>query len=137
MINAKKKIKIFGLYHIIILILFFILICNIYYIQSFPVNERKNITEQLRNSFLTSLFFIMIFGTWFEFYRQQNPFFNKLGLGLLLCILIPSFLVYKKIICEEIHDKLKFFIFKKEGINFAKIFIIVVFVTRQYYKYRT
>ncbi|WP_284928316.1 2-hydroxycarboxylate transporter family protein [Candidatus Phytoplasma sp. AldY-WA1] len=126
MINAKKKIKIFGLYPIIFLILFFILICNIYYIQSFPDEERQAITEQLWNSFLTSLFFIMIFGIGLNFIGNKIPFFNKLGLGFLLCILIPSFLVYKKIICKEIHDKLKFFIFKKEGINFAKIFIVVV-----------
>lgn len=126
MINTKKKIKIFGLYPIIFLILFFILICNIYYIQSFPVNERKNITEQLWNSFLTSLFFIMIFGIGLNFIGNKIPFFNKLGLGFLLCILIPSFLVYKKIICEEIHEKLKFFIFEKKELILLKFLLLLL-----------
>ncbi|AYJ01069.1 malate:citrate symporter [Candidatus Phytoplasma ziziphi] len=126
--NVKKKIKIFGLYPIIFLILFFILICNIYYIQSCPDLERIDITKQLWNSCLTSLFFIMIFGIGLNFIGDKIPFFNKLGLGFLLCILVPSFLVYKKIICKDIHDQLKFFIFEKKGINFAKIFIVFVVI---------
>ncbi|WP_334331104.1 2-hydroxycarboxylate transporter family protein [Candidatus Phytoplasma prunorum] len=75
--------------------------------------------------FFTPLLLCMVLGIFLNFIGNIIPFLNKFGLGFLLCALVPSYLVYKKIIQPELVE-----LFHKDffngGINFPRFFIILV-----------
>ncbi|MDV3196213.1 MAG: 2-hydroxycarboxylate transporter family protein [Candidatus Phytoplasma stylosanthis] len=118
----KNKTQKLGLNSLFFLIITIILIFNIYYFQSSEI-------DSLWNTFSTSLFFIMILGFGLNYIGKKIPFLNKLGLGFVLCILVPSYLVYSGIINPLISKKINFFYSNENnGMNFPKFFIITVII---------
>ncbi|WP_341266470.1 2-hydroxycarboxylate transporter family protein [Candidatus Phytoplasma fraxini] len=128
LLNKVKKIKIYNSRFLIFLILFLVLLCNIHFINT--SDNPQEIIKKMWHPFSTSLFFIMVSGMGLNFVGNQIPFLNKLGLGFLLCIFVPSYLVYKKIIITPlIHKQLTNFISNSnDGINFPKFVITIVIV---------
>ncbi|MGA0448193.1 MAG: 2-hydroxycarboxylate transporter family protein [Candidatus Phytoplasma pyri] len=73
----------------------------------------------------TPLLLCMVLGIFLNFIGNNIPFLNKFGLGFLLCVLVPSYLVYIKLIQPELVEKFHEDFFNK-GINFPNFFIILV-----------
>ncbi|TVY12286.1 2-hydroxycarboxylate transporter family protein [Candidatus Phytoplasma pini] len=120
----KIKKNIFGFHPLFFLILIFLIFFNLFYINNEP---------KLWHPLLTPLFLIMVLGFFLNFIGENIPFFNKLGLGFLLCILIPSYLVHKGLINKKISEMFDYYFFNKPnsdkdglGINFAQFFIIII-----------
>ncbi|MEZ0180448.1 2-hydroxycarboxylate transporter family protein ['Camptotheca acuminata' phytoplasma] len=127
----KEKIKKISLNKKMFLMLCLILILNILYFvyaKDYP-NTDKEIT--LWHPFLTSLFLIMVLGFSLNFIGNKVPFLNKFGLGFILCILVPSYLMYSDILGSSAKHNINFFAFNKkdkisQGIDFSKIFIVII-----------
>lgn len=122
-----KNIKIFGLNLFIFLGIICIAGSNILLIKSNP-----NDINKLWHPLLTPLLIMMSLGISLNFIGEKIPFFNKFGLGFLLCILVPSLLVYKGIINKDISSKFNEYFFNKPktsgevGIQFSQFFITIV-----------
>ncbi|RAM57745.1 malate:citrate symporter [Candidatus Phytoplasma oryzae] len=128
-----KKIqnnKIFGFSLLIFFLFIGIIALNIFYI-----NENPQLIKRLWHPLITPIFIMMILGITLNFIGNNIPLLNKFGLGFLLCILVPSFLVHKGIINKDIlHNFDKLFFNKPSvksvkdgiGINFSQFFITIV-----------
>ncbi|WP_017192885.1 2-hydroxycarboxylate transporter family protein [Italian clover phyllody phytoplasma] len=124
--NNKKKIEIFGFHPLLFLSFVVIMILNIVYMKIDPENKK------LWHPLLTPLFIAMVLGIGLNYIGYKTPFLNKLGFGFLLSILVPSFLIYQKIIPKNIADNFDKAFFNKPGandglgINFSQFFITIV-----------
>ncbi|MDO8167955.1 2-hydroxycarboxylate transporter family protein [Candidatus Phytoplasma melaleucae] len=125
--NNRKKIKVFGFHPLAFLSLCGILFFNIYCLREWPSKS-----QNLYHPMLTPLFLIMVLGFGLNFIGSQIPILNKLGLGFLLCIFIPSYLVYKGWIPFQLANNFDKGFFNKAdskygvGMNFSQFFITIV-----------
>ncbi|CCP88272.1 2-hydroxycarboxylate transporter family protein [Candidatus Phytoplasma solani] len=98
-------------------------------LQVFYIHYKKTIKE-LWHPIMTPLFLTMVFGFWLNLIGKKIPNLNQLGLGFLLCILVPSFLVQKEIIPKILADAINKDFFNKSnhqslGINFSQFFVTI------------
>ncbi|KAB8121948.1 MAG: malate/citrate symporter [Candidatus Phytoplasma cynodontis] len=136
MVNKNKVIKffkekrIFGFQTYVFFLFALMGILNIFYITQNP-----SLIKSLWHPLITPLFIMMLLGIFCDFVGKNIPILNKFGLGFLLCILLPSFLVYKKIISPDIAYYFDKLFFNKTsvsnsndgiGINFSQFFITIV-----------
>ncbi|MFP7699506.1 2-hydroxycarboxylate transporter family protein [Candidatus Phytoplasma pyri] len=131
--QKNKNIKIFGINIFMFLIFIITMIINIFYIYKNP-----DLIFKLWHPLLTPLFICMVIGISLNFIGKNIPVLNKFGLSFLLCIIVPSFLVYQGIIPEKVavfFDKLFFNKVTNNklvnelpnvGINFSQFFITIV-----------
>jgi Na+/citrate or Na+/malate symporter len=125
----KNKTKIFGFNPLIFLGFTLILFLNIIYINEFSEDIGK-----IWHPLITPIFIMLILGIIFNFIGNNIPVLNKFGLGFLLCIFVPSFLVYKGIISKDVAYYFDKLFFNKAsdrskegiGINFSQFFITIV-----------
>jgi Na+/citrate or Na+/malate symporter len=124
--NNKKKIEIFGFQPLFFSIFILIMILNIVYMRIEPENKK------LWHPLLTPLFITMTLGFCLNYIGSKTPFLNKLGFGFLLSILVPSFLIYKGVISQNIANNFDKSFFNKPGekdglgVNFSQFFITIV-----------
>ncbi|QTX03165.1 malate/citrate symporter [Candidatus Phytoplasma luffae] len=130
MFKIKKDYYIFGIHPLLFLGLLLIGSAHIVLINYHPGDIKK-----LWHPILTPLFLMMILGFGLNFIGQSVPYLNKLGLGFLLCILVPSYLVHRGIINKTVADNFKKSFFAKPdtndtslglGVNFSQFFITLV-----------
>ncbi|MGL9687281.1 MAG: 2-hydroxycarboxylate transporter family protein [Candidatus Phytoplasma sp. TWB_XP] len=123
--KKDKQIKIFGFHPL--MFLFFAAVCALHL---FAVKEWG--IKKLYHPLLTPLFIIFVLGYGLNFIGDSVPYLNKIGLGFLLCIFVPSYLVYKGWIPQDLADKCNknFFSAKTPnnhlGSDFANFFITCV-----------
>ncbi|TKA87812.1 MAG: sodium/malate symporter MaeN [Candidatus Phytoplasma asteris] len=123
--KKDKQIKIFGFHPL--MFLFFVAVCALHL---FAVKEWG--IKKLYHPLLTPLFIIFVLGYGLNFIGDSVPYLNKIGLGFLLCIFVPSYLVYKGWIPQDLADKCNenFFSTKTPnnhlGSDFANFFITCV-----------
>ncbi|MBP3059302.1 malate:citrate symporter [Texas Phoenix palm phytoplasma] len=89
--------------------------------------------NNLWHPLLTPFFIMMCLGMTFNFIGQNTPLLNNLGLGFILCIVVPSYLVHKGYISYWIAEYFDKMFFNKSntaeqgiGINFSQFFITIV-----------
>ncbi|MDO8059965.1 2-hydroxycarboxylate transporter family protein [Candidatus Phytoplasma citri] len=127
--NQKKEsnTKIFGFKPIFFSTLLLILGLNIFCIAHYPDKINK-----FYHPLLTPLFLITMLGITLSYIGSKVPGLNKLGLGFLLCIFIPSYLVFKGWIPKQLAEYIDKGFFNKPnndygiGINFSQFFITIV-----------
>ncbi|MDV3198449.1 MAG: 2-hydroxycarboxylate transporter family protein [Vigna little leaf phytoplasma] len=128
-IDLLKKNKIFGLDVWVFAIILFVGIYHIWF-----MNQHIESTKKIYHPFMTPLFIMMLLGITLNYIGNKTPVLNKLGLGFLLCILVPSYLVHSGMISQDIADKFNRQFFNKPpadgsqglGINFSQFFITTV-----------
>ncbi|WP_153368954.1 2-hydroxycarboxylate transporter family protein [Candidatus Phytoplasma sacchari] len=125
-----KNTKIFDFKIGFFLIIFIIGILNIFYIHQNP-----DLIKKIWHPLITPLFIMMLLGITLNFIGKNIPILNKFGLGFLLCIIIPSFMVHKGIINKDIAYYFDKLFFNKTspnkveegiGVNFSQFFITIV-----------
>ncbi|MFR0367889.1 2-hydroxycarboxylate transporter family protein [Candidatus Phytoplasma palmae] len=89
--------------------------------------------QNLWHPLLTPFLIMMTLGIALNFIGQKIPFLNKLGLGFILCIIVPSYLVREGYIHYWIAEYFDKMFFNKPalrdqgiGINFSQFFITIV-----------
>ncbi|GAK74302.1 2-hydroxycarboxylate transporter family protein, partial ['Chrysanthemum coronarium' phytoplasma] len=123
--KKDKQIKIFRFHPL--MFLFFVAVCALHL---FAVKEWG--IKKLYHPLLTPLFIIFVLGYGLNFIGDSVLYLNKIGLGFLLCIFVPSYLVYKGWIPQDLADKCNenFFSTKTPnnhlGSDFANFFITCV-----------
>ncbi|MDV3151933.1 MAG: 2-hydroxycarboxylate transporter family protein [Candidatus Phytoplasma australasiaticum] len=126
-IKKDKNNKIFGFKPIFFVTLLCVLGLNIFCIHKYPDKINK-----FYHPLLTPLFLITMLGITLSYIGSKVPVLNKLGLGFLLCIFIPSYLVFKGWIPRQLAENIDKGFFNKPnqnfgiGINFSQFFITIV-----------
>ncbi|CAP18206.1 Malate (citrate)/Na+ symporter [Candidatus Phytoplasma mali] len=115
--NKNNKYEIFSLKSLFFLGLMFICVLNVYMF--------KQNTASYYQQLFTPLLLCMVLGIFLHFVGNMIPFLNKFGLSFLLCALVPSYLVYQKVISPKLVEKFHEDFFNK-GINFPHFFILLV-----------
>lgn len=132
--SKNKKTTIFGFHPLMIVFMILISFVHLYFLKESKLDSNGHPETLLWHPLLTPLFFLMILGFTLDFIGKSIPILNKLGLGFILCILIPSYFVHKEIIPSYLFTTIKSFFVKPDGtslnqglgINFAQFFVIIV-----------
>ena len=83
-------------------------------------------TGGLGGDMISTISFTLVLGLVLNAIGNQIPILNKyLGAGLLLCIFVPSYLVFKGVITEGVVDSTKNF-FSFGGVQYLTFFIVVL-----------
>lgn len=132
--SKNKKITIFGFHPLIMFLMILISGVHLYFLKESNLDSNGHPETLLWHPLLTPLFFLMILGFTLDFIGKSIPILNKLGLGFILCILVPSYVVHKEIIPPYLFTIIKSFFTKPDrkalnqglGINFAQFFVTII-----------